>query len=155
MLKAGDISLRLLKESDLNFLYSIENDPSNHQFNKESNYFSKEIIREYISNSNADISIFCQLRFVIILHQEPIGLIDLFEYDKLLQQAGVGIFILEEFRSNEYGSKALELLISYSWNVLDLLFLFANIKQENMISVALFKKLGFAHVNDALYQLNR
>ena len=54
MLKAGNISLRLLKESDLNFLYSIENDPSNHQFNKESNYFSKEIIRKYISNSNAE-----------------------------------------------------------------------------------------------------
>lgn len=155
MLKADNISLRLLIESDLNFLYSIENDPLNNQFTNQTNYFSKETLREYISNSNADISKYSQIRFVITLDNDPIGLIDLFEYNQLLQQAGIGIFISKDFRSNKYGAKALALLISYSWNSLDLLFLFANIKKENIISIALFKKLGFLHINNNLYQLNK
>jgi len=155
MLKDNNISLRLLEESDLNFLYSIENNPLNKKFNEESQYFSKDTLRKYISNSNAEIERFGQLRFVITLEKKPIGLIDLFEYNELLKQAGIGVFILDKFRRQQYGHNALKLLISYSWDNLDLLFLFANIKEDNMISINLFTKLGFSYINTTLYQLSR
>ncbi|MGY8931393.1 MAG: GNAT family N-acetyltransferase [Flavobacteriales bacterium] len=155
MLEDNNISLRLLEESDLDFLYSIENDPSNKQFNEDSQYFSKHTLKKYIKNSTAGIEIFGQLRFVISLENKPIGLIDLFEYNALLKQAGIGIFILNSFRNQQYGYKALNLLISYSWNNLDLFFLFANIKKNNMLSLNLFTKSGFSYINDNLYQLSR
>jgi len=155
MLDEHNISLRLLKESDLDFLYSIENDPLNKQYNEDFQYFSKDTLKKYIKNSTAGIEIFGQLRFVISLENKPIGLIDLFEYNSLLKQAGIGIFILDCFRNQQYGYKALNLLISYSWNNLDLLFLFANIKKDNMESLNLFTKSGFSYINDNLYQLSR
>lgn len=155
MLKDNNISLRLLEESDLNFLYSIENNPLNKKFNEESQYFSKDTLKKYINNSSAEIERFGQLRFVISLEKKPIGLIDLFEYNELLKQAGIGVFILDNFRSQQYGYRALKLLISYSWTNLDLLFLFANIKEHNMISINLFTKLGFSYINNTLYQLSR
>ena len=155
MLDENNISLRLLKESDLDFLYSIENDPLNKQYNEDFQYFSKDTLKKYIKNSTAGIEIFGQLRFVISLENKPIGLIDLFEYNSLLKQAGIGIFILDCFRNQQYGYKALNLLISYSWNNLDLLFLFANIKKDNMESLTLFTKSGFSYINDNLYQLSR
>jgi len=155
MLSDDSISLRLLEESDLDFLFSIENDPLNYQFNEESQYFSKNTLKKYISNSAAGIERFGQLRFVISLGNKPIGLIDLFDYNELLKQAGIGVFILDNFRSQQHGYKALKLLISYSWTNLDLLFLFANIKDNNMISINLFTKLGFSYINDNLYQLSR
>ena len=70
MLKDNNISLRLLEESDLNFLYSIENNPLNKKFNEESQYFSKDTLRKYISNSSAEIERFGQLRFVISLEKK-------------------------------------------------------------------------------------
>ena len=155
MLDENNISLRLLKESDLDFLYSIENNPLNKQYNEDFQYFSKDTLKKYIKNSTAGIEIFGQLRFVISLENKPIGLIDLFEYNSLLKQAGIGIFILDCFRNQQYGYKALNLLISYSWNNLDLLFLFANIKKDNMESLNLFTKSGFSYINDNLYQLSR
>tara|TARA_B110000438_G_scaffold234408_1_gene230792 strand:+ start:1651 stop:2118 length:468 start_codon:yes stop_codon:yes gene_type:complete len=155
MLDENNISLRLLEESDLDFLYSIENDPLNKQYNEDFQYFSKDTLKKYIKNSTAGIEIFGQLRFVISLENKPIGLIDLFEYNSLLKQAGIGIFILDCFRNQQYGYKALNLLISYSWNNLDLLFLFANIKKDNMESLNLFTKSGFSYINDNLYQLSR
>ena len=155
MLEDNNISLRLLEESDLDFLYSIENDPLNKQYNEDFQYFSKDTLKKYIKNSTAGIEIFGQLRFVISLENKPIGLIDLFEYNSLLKQAGIGIFILDCFRNQQYGYKALNLLISYSWNNLDLLFLFANIKKDNMESLNLFTKSGFSYINDNLYQLSR
>ena len=79
----------------------------------------------------------------------------MFEYNELLKQAGIGVFILDNFRSQQYGYRALKLLISYSWTNLDLLFLFANIKEHNMISINLFTKLGFSYINNTLYQLSR
>ena len=155
MLTDGNISLRFLRRDDLDFLYSIENDPTNYQYTKESNYFSKEILSKYISNASVDIGVYNQLRFVISFKKNPIGLIDLFDYDSDSRKAGISILVLEGFRSKQHGSKALDLLISYSWNSLDLLSLFANIKEENIKSISLFNKFNFLKKGKTLYQLDR
>ena len=155
MLKEGNISLRLLRRDDLDFLYSIENNLANYQYNEESNYFSKETLSKYISNAGADIGVYNQLRFVISFKKKPIGLIDLFDYDRVSRKAGVSILVLEDFRSKKYGSKALALLISYSWNYLDLLSLFANIPEENIKSISLFNKFSFLKKGKILYQLDK
>ena len=155
MLKSNQISLRLLEDNDLEFLYSIENNPDNKKYGSSNGYISKETLRAYIKNSGADISIYGQQRFVIVLNNISIGLIDLFDFDQINRSAFVGVIVINEYQNKNYGSKALELLISYSWNKLDLLSLYVNINPVNNISISLFNKFHFKKIKETLYQLNR
>ena len=155
MLKSHQISLRLLEDNDLEFLYSIENNPENKKYGSCNGYISKKILKAYIKNSGADLSIYGQQRFVITLNNIPIGLIDLFDFDQFERSAFVGIIIINEYQNNNYGSNALELLIYYSWDKLDLLFLYANINAANNTSVSLFNKFYFKKIKDTLYKLDR
>ena len=67
MLKSHQISLRLLEDNDLEFLYSIENNPDNKKYGSRNVYLSKKTLKDYIKNSGADISVYGQQRFVIVL----------------------------------------------------------------------------------------
>ena len=155
MLKSHQISLRLLEDNDLEFLYSIENNPYNKKYGSSNGYLSKKTLKDYIKNSGADISVYGQQRFVIVLNNISIGLIDLFDFDQINRSAFVGIIVINEYQNKNYGSKALELLISYSWGKLDLLSLCANINPVNNISISLFNKFYFKKIKETLYQLNR
>jgi diamine N-acetyltransferase len=155
MLKSHQISLRLLENNDLEFLYSIENNPYNKKYGSSNDYISKETLRAYIKNSGADISVYNQQRFVIVLNNISIGLIDLFDFDQINRSAFVGVIVINEFQNKNYGSKALELLISYSWDKLDLLSLYANINPVNKTSISLFNKFYFKKIKETLYQLDR
>ena len=155
MLKSHQISLRLLEDNDLEFLYSIENNPDNKKYGSSNVYLSKKTLKAYIKNSGADIIVYGQQRFVIVLNNISIGLIDLFDFDQINRSAFVGVIVINEYQNKNYGSKALELLISYSWNKLDLLSLCANINPVNNISISLFNKFYFKKIKETLYQLNR
>ena len=155
MLKSHQISLRLLEDNDLEFLYSIENNPYNKKYGSSNGYLSKKTLKDYIKNSGADISIYGQQRFVIVLNNISIGLIDLFDFDQINRSAFVGVIVINEYQNKNYGSKALELLISYSWDKLDLLSLYANINPVNKKSISLFNKFYFKKIKETLYQLNR
>jgi diamine N-acetyltransferase len=155
MLKSHQISLRLLEDNDLEFLYSIENNPYNKKYGSSNGYLSKKTLKDYIKNSGADISVYGQQRFVIVLNNISIGLIDLFDFDQINRSAFVGVIVINEYQNKNYGSKALELLISYSWDKLDLLSLYANINPVNKTSISLFSKFYFKKIKETLYQLNR
>ena len=155
MLKKKQISLRLLTDSDLDFLYSIENNPENKKYGGENVYLSKNLLKDYIKNAKSDITTFNQLRFVITFKDRSIGLIDLFEYDINKKTAKVGVFILKEYQKKKHGSNALSLLISYSWSNLGLVSLFSNINPKNNLSISLFNKFSFKKKTDTLYQLDR
>ena len=155
MLKSHQISLRLLEDNDLEFLYSIENNPDNKKYGSSNRYISKKTLKAYIKNSGADISVYGQQRFIIELNNISIGLIDLFDFDQINRSAFVGVIVINEFQNKNYGSKALELLISYSWDKLDLLSLYANINPVNKTSISLFNKFYFKKIKETLYQLDR
>ena len=155
MLEGENLKLRLLQLKDLDFLYSVENNQNYFKFSSHPQYYSKEELKEFISNSTDDITIYNQLRFVVDLNDNPIGLIDLFNYNPKRKNAGVGIIILEEFQNQNFGSKSLELLISYAWEKLDLLSLYANIKPSNQNSIKLFEKYGFVKKSQLLFELSK
>lgn len=155
MLEGENLKLRLLELKDLDFLYSVENNKSYFKFSSHPQYYSKEELKEFISNSTDDITIYNQLRFVVDLNNKPIGLIDLFNYNPKRKNAGVGIIILEEFQNQNFGSKSLELLIAYAWEKLDLLSLYANIDPSNFKSISLFEKHGFLNNDKLLYILKK
>ena len=155
MLKFANISLRLLENNDIDFLFEIENSSENQKFNKYISNPSRKILKEYIRNAQADISVYNQLRFVIVHKHMQIGLIDLFDYNVIEKNAGIGIIINSEFRNKNFGSHALKILIDYAFLKFDLLFLFANIKSENKHSIKLFKKFGFIKSEKNYYRLDK
>ncbi|TXI67324.1 MAG: N-acetyltransferase, partial [Flavobacterium sp.] len=73
--------------------------------------------------------------------------IDLFDFDPKNSRAGVGIVISNEAKRNSgIGSEALELVIHYAFNQLQLHQLYANIGSKNDNSISLFTKFGFEKI---------
>ena len=78
------------------------------------------------------------------LTNETIGTVDLFEFDPLNLRAGIGILIANvKDRNQGLGKAALELIIDYSFNMLQLQQLFCNIEVSNESSISLFQSKGF------------
>jgi diamine N-acetyltransferase len=164
------IYLRALEPEDLDFVYQLENDENVWEISQTQTPYSRFLIRQYLDNAQQDIYEAKQLRLAICKHDtfDAIGLIDLFDFDPKNKRAGIGILIQHsENRQNGFGRQALELLIQYAFEHLQLHQLFANISTDNEASRALFTTFGFECVgikkdwnfsqgnysDEALYQL--
>ena len=148
-LKGNTIYLRALEPEDLEFIYAIENNESVWEVSNTQTPYSRFLIRQYLENAHQDIYEAKQLRLAICLSNtfEAIGLIDLFDFDPKNNRAGVGIVISNENNRNSgIGSEALQLVINYAFNQLQLHQLYANIGSDNEISKQLFTKFGFQKI---------
>lgn len=143
------IELRAIEPSDINLIYSWEND---HEIWKVSNTlvpFSRYLLEQYIlTASNSDIYSAKQLRLMIDLIEKgdlrrTIGTLDLFDFDPHNSRAGIGILIDSSERGKGYAKLALQELIHYAFNVLLIHQLYCNISSQNIISLKLFQDLGF------------
>ena len=141
MLKGKNITLRSLILSDLDFLRKIENNTDNWQFGGEKKEYSDNELLDYILNSNTDIKLAKQYRFVIDLNATPIGFFDLFNY--VDRSAGVGIILVETYRNRGFAKEALDLLIHYAFKNINLVRLYCNIAKDNFSSIKLFIACGF------------
>jgi diamine N-acetyltransferase len=141
------INLRLLKLEDLAFLYSLENNESLWELSQTHKPFSKEVLHSYLETSQKDIKEIKQLRLMISSKtNDPLGFIDLFDYDIHNNRAGVSIVLIDKQRRKGYGKDALSLLIKYSFSELSLHQLYGNILEDNIASMHLFKSVGFEKV---------
>ena len=142
------IHLRALEPEDLDFLYTIENNESFWEVSSTQTPFSRFILEQYIVNSHQDIFEAKQLRLIIVdnITNISVGMIDLFEFNPLHKRAGIGILIIETEQHKGFASEAIELLINYSFNQLNLHQLFANITADNTKSLELFTKLNFKKI---------
>ena len=148
-LKGNTIYLRALEPEDLEFIYAIENNESVWEVSNTQTPYSRFLIRQYLENAHQDIYEAKQMRLAICLSDtfEAIGLIDLFDFDPKNNRAGVGIVISNESNRNSgIGSEALQLVIHYAFNQLQLHQLYANIGSKNEISISLFTKFGFQKI---------
>jgi len=155
MLVSAEIKLRSLEDTDLDFLFSLENDKSLWAVSGTTEPFSLVQLANYISHAKQDIAIAEQFRFVIDWQGKAIGCIDLYEYNFKRQNAGVGIVILKEYRRKGFARQALTLLIKYAWEKLDLKQLHTGIFSDNKASLALFQSVGFEIVRQNNYMLKR
>ncbi|MCK0125518.1 GNAT family N-acetyltransferase [Gelidibacter sp. F2691] len=144
-LKGQHIYLRALEPEDLNYIHAIENDEHLWELSNTQTPYSRYVLKQYLENSHRDIYEVKQLRLVISNYQhQAIGLIDLFDFDFKNSHAGVGILIQEtQNRQQGYGKEALQLLINYSFNQLNLHQLYCNITEGNQASLNLFLNQGF------------
>jgi diamine N-acetyltransferase len=155
MLATAEIKLRTLKDTDLDFLFSLENDKSLWAVSGTTEPFSLVQLANYISHAKQDIAIAEQFRFVIDWQGKAIGCIDLYEYNFKKQNAGVGIVILKEYRRKGFAKQSLALLIKYAWEKLHLKQLHTGIFSDNKASLALFQSVGFEMVRQNNFVLKR
>jgi diamine N-acetyltransferase len=143
-----NIALRALEPSDIDLLYSLENDSRLWHLSNTITPFSRFVLEQYLVNAHEDIFTSKQLRLVIEamdtqMPSTPVGLIDLYEFDPIHLRAGVGIMIIEHERGKSYASEALGLLINYCFHTLQLKQLYAGIPADNEASIRLFRNAGF------------
>ena len=155
MLATAEIKLRTLKDTDLDFLFSLENDKSLWAVSGTTEPFSLLQLANYISHAKQDIAIAEQFRFVIDWQGKAIGCIDLYEYNFKKQNAGVGIVILKKYRRKGFAKQSLTLLIKYAWEKLHLKQLHTGIFSDNKASLALFQSVGFEMVRQNNFVLKR
>lgn len=143
------IYLRALEPSDLDILYSIENDEMLWNVGETMVPLSRYVLKEYLTNAHKDLYDARQLRLVICSKQENsfVGLIDLYDFDPHHLRAGIGILIAnEEARRKGYAYQALELMKNYCAMHLKIHQLYATIEEVNTASIALFEKAAFTKI---------
>lgn len=147
-LKGRHIYLRALEPEDLSFLSNIENDENFWELSHTQTPFSQYILKQYLANSYQDIFEAKQLRLIISNYEDqPLGMIDLFDFDFKNSRAGVGVLVKDlENRQQGYGKEALQLLINYAFTHLNLHQLYCNILEDNLASIKLFTNQGFEKV---------
>jgi diamine N-acetyltransferase len=140
-----NLSFRAPEPSDIDQLYKWENDTSIWQLSNTVTPFSRHTLEEYILNSHQDIYTVKQLRLMIILTNanETVGCIDLFDFDPVNLNAGIGILICNDHRNKGYASEALSMLVDYAFHTLHLHQLYCNITADNEASLNLFQKQNF------------
>lgn len=134
--------------TDVEKLFEWENNPDNWQVSDTHSAFTREQIEVFVKQPQS-LNENKQQRFMVCLDNNPIGCIDLFEYDVVIKSAGVGVLIAKKaYRNKGYAAKALNLLIDKCRNELNIVHLFCNIYKENKASIRLFEKCGFQFVDE-------
>lgn len=143
------IYLRALEPEDLDFIYTIENNEEIWEVSNTQTPYSRFLIRQYLENAQQDIYEAKQLRLAICVlgSSDAIGLIDLFDFDPKNKKAGIGIVIAQpEQRGKGIGKEALQLLVTFAFQQLQLHQVYANIGIDNEISLKLFTTFGFQKI---------
>ncbi len=109
--------------------------------------FARFDIEQYVMQADKDLYTQRQARFIIEKSEDsktfPIGAIDLFDFEPKHRRAGVGIMLISEERAKGLAGLALDLLISYAFEHLNLHQLYCHIEENNSSSMQLFESKGF------------
>lgn len=146
LLQGNKLKLRAVEPEDLDLLLQWENDTENWMISGTFNPFSKSLMKSYIENSHLTIFQTGQYRFIIELKEskEPIGTLDIFDFDPFHKRAGLGVLIgPKDQRGHGYAKESIQLIIEYCFNHLELHQLYCNILVENKSSIKLFEGQGF------------
>ena len=149
ILESDLVRLRALEPEDVDILYKWENDTNIWKVSNTTAPFSKYILYQFIENQKYDIYETKQLRLIVEDKAEsrPVGAIDLFDIDPYNRRAGIGILIYKsEDQGLGYASHAVNVLIQYCFQILNLNQLYCNIPASNKRSFSLFRSKGFSIV---------
>lgn len=145
MLNGNKIRLRRVEKDDAFKLMLWENNAENWRVSGTEIPFSLDEINLYIEHAQ-NFKSTGQLRLMIdtLADKETIGCVDLFEMNFRHKRSGVGILINSvEHRNKGFAKEALQLLENYVKNTFHFEQLYANIQEDNQISISLFEQLGY------------
>ena len=137
-----NLILRTPLLSDFDDLLSWENDLKNNQYTDVPVFYTPSQIEDFL-NSDHDLLLQNQIRYIIELNSSAVGCIDLYDYDMVNSRAGVGIYVDSNFRNKGIASKSLELLKSISIEKYLISNLYADIMSGNKSSIKIFEKANF------------
>ena len=151
-----NIRLRALEPSDLELLYLWENDPEVWRVSGTLSPISRERLARFIEEQNYDLYATRQMRLIIEAEGAIVGSIDIFDFDPQHRRFGIGILIYQESdRRNGYAKEAIETVVEYGRNTLNLKQIWANIAADNIASIALFESCGFSKCAHRKEWINR
>lgn len=147
MLDNEHIKLRAPEPEDLDFLYTIENDPELWTYSNRREPYSRFAVKQYLSNCDQSVFERGQLRFVVEHKNsgKPIGTIDIFDYDHCNRKAEIGIFIDNPHRRQGYALQAIAMITEYARQYLHLHQLYGYVDVDNTASLRTLTKAGFCH----------
>ncbi len=139
------IYLRAPEPSDLDCMYRWENDTNLWVYGRTHTPLSRQLLYDYITNYDGDIYRAGQLRFVIVLKEDnqPIGTLDLTDFDPYNHRAEIGILISHEHTRKGYATEALGLMDSYAPECLGIHQLWCIVAADNLPSRNLFSAAGY------------
>ncbi len=142
------IRMRALEPVDVDTLYRWENDPALWDAGSTLAPFSRKQLWDYIDTYDGDIYAARQLRLMIdsAATGDPVGTLDLFDFDPANSRCALGIFIIPEARGEGLGREALDMIASHMHRHLSLHQLYATVGADNEASVRLFASAGFSRV---------
>lgn len=146
-MKTTDESLKLrpLEPEDLDFLYSLENDSDMWLVSGTNVPYSKYSLTNYIMTNTSDIYTDKQVRLVMEnSNGEPVGLLDIFNFDPRHLRAEIGIAVTKSQRHHGYGQIAVKKVIQYSKTILHLRQIYAMVDIDNTLSLKMFQSCGFS-----------
>lgn len=153
------VSIRALEPEDLEFLYTIENEPKLWMVSNSNVPYSRYVLHEYIASSTNDIYKDGQVRLMIVNGAgHDVGVIDLTNFEPRHRRAEVGIVIASAYRGQGYAQEALRMLTRYARQVLRLHQLYALVSVSNENSIRLFATAGFersARLTDWLWEAEK
>ena len=150
-----NVSIRIINVSDFELLKQIELDVSNKKYSDLNEQLNEDELFSFI-HSNHDIYIHKQLKFTVLENNERVGFVDLYEVDFETNKAGIGIFILPEYRRRNIATSAINEVIKWS-NKIGISHYFAEVEKSNISSFYLFEKAGFHQTEEinAFYFLEK
>lgn len=139
-----NIIIRAAEPDDANLIYNWENDQEIWRVSETYMPYSRYQVEQFLLNNN-DLFSARQTRFIIEKKNklEPIGCIDIYDFDPLHFRAGIGILIQKEYRKQGYAKEAIQLILEYCFNILMLKQIYCLIDSLNHDSLNLFKHIGF------------
>ncbi len=138
------VRLRALELEDLDFLYRIENDEAVWNVGNTNVPYSRSVLVDYITSSRADIYADRQVRMVMENQlREPVGFVDLVDFDPRHSRAELGIVVDGRFRGQGYARSALFKICDYARDVVGLHQIYAIVAKSNDKCSRLLKNFGF------------
>ena len=127
ILKNERIALRALEPTDLDLILRWENDTELWAVSNTLTPYSRQRVWQYLETYDGDIYASRQLRLIITVAKtgEPVGCIDLTDFDPVNNRAELGMMIAPEHRGKGYADDAIELLKVYAteWLAINQLYI--------------------------------
>jgi len=146
------ISIRKAGLEDWSIIQQWENDPSLWSISDESGPFSEDQIQHFLLHQNNLIH-HLQERWLVLLDILPIGMLDLFQWDNVNNEIGVGIVIMDlRHRGLGYGREAMHKMESVmKWNH-GIEKFWAIVWIKNRSAIEFFAKCGYSLTEEILHQ---
>ena len=146
--KQGKITLRTIKTSDWEYIYTLENDPEVWSYSTlcDAPYTKEEIIDfcSHLESNSTKIDSDGQLRLIIQDNDNIIGTIDLYQTDIASSSAFVAIIIYPaHYRNKGYGKEAFYQFKNLCKDSLKITKLLSQIDNNNHTSFLFFQSCGF------------